>query len=255
VTTLLLKVLLAPALVVGSSLAGRRWGPHIAGILVALPIVAGPILLITGLEQGPSFGARAASSALLGLVSLAVFTVVFARCSAGLGWTATLAVAWIACLATDALLSVLPVPPVAGFAAVCAAGWLAGRALPRDPDPSTVEPPVWPWWDLPGRAAATAGLVLLVTALARTVGPSVTGVLAPFPVATSVVAAFVLAQRGPASVVRTLRGVPRGLFAFAVFCFGVSVLVERIGIALAFAAATVVTVSVQLLVRRLTRTG
>ena len=45
-TLLLLKVLLAPALVLGTSLAGRRWGPQVAGVLVTLPIVAGPILVI-----------------------------------------------------------------------------------------------------------------------------------------------------------------------------------------------------------------
>ena len=45
-TVLALKLLLAPLLVVASSLAGRRWGPRLAGILVVLPIVAGPILLI-----------------------------------------------------------------------------------------------------------------------------------------------------------------------------------------------------------------
>jgi uncharacterized membrane protein (GlpM family) len=76
--TLLLKLVLAPLLVVVSSLAGRRWGDRIAGILVAFPIVAGPILLITSLEHGTRFGARAASASLLGLVSLAVFVVSFA---------------------------------------------------------------------------------------------------------------------------------------------------------------------------------
>jgi hypothetical protein len=45
VTLLLVKLSLAPLLVVGSSLAGRRWGPALAGVLGALPLVAGPILL------------------------------------------------------------------------------------------------------------------------------------------------------------------------------------------------------------------
>jgi len=71
--TLLLKLVLAPLLVVGSSLAGRRWGPGVTGLLVALPVVAGPILFITYLEHGAPFVARAASASLLGLVSLAVF--------------------------------------------------------------------------------------------------------------------------------------------------------------------------------------
>jgi hypothetical protein len=54
---LALKLLLAPMLVVASSLAGRRWGPRLAGILVVLPIVAGPILLILYLEHGGRFAA------------------------------------------------------------------------------------------------------------------------------------------------------------------------------------------------------
>jgi hypothetical protein len=65
----LLKLVLAPALVVVSSLAGRRWGPEPAGALVALPIVAGPILFITYLDHGRRFVSRAASASLLGLVS------------------------------------------------------------------------------------------------------------------------------------------------------------------------------------------
>ncbi|MEV6932252.1 hypothetical protein AB0M46_48255 [Dactylosporangium sp. NPDC051485] len=80
--TLVLKLLLAPLLVAGSSLAGRRWGAQVAGVLVALPIVAGPILLIACLEHGPAFGARAAASALLGLVSLALFACRLAGCCA-----------------------------------------------------------------------------------------------------------------------------------------------------------------------------
>jgi hypothetical protein len=37
-SVLALKLLLAPLLVVASSLAGRRLGPRLAGILVVLPI-------------------------------------------------------------------------------------------------------------------------------------------------------------------------------------------------------------------------
>src|SRR4051794_27332984 len=83
---LILKLLLAPALVVGSSLAGRRWGPKVTGTLVALPIVAGPILLITYLEHGTRFVAGAASASLLGLVTLALFATVFALLSRSLSW-------------------------------------------------------------------------------------------------------------------------------------------------------------------------
>ena len=65
-TVLALKLLLAPLLVVASSLAGRRWGPRLAGILV-LPIVAGPILLILYVDQGNGFAAAAARAATLAI--------------------------------------------------------------------------------------------------------------------------------------------------------------------------------------------
>jgi hypothetical protein len=37
----------------------------VTGLLVALPVVAGPILFITYLEHGAAFAARAASAALV----------------------------------------------------------------------------------------------------------------------------------------------------------------------------------------------
>ncbi|HTD58974.1 MAG TPA: hypothetical protein VK672_08780 [Solirubrobacteraceae bacterium] len=64
--TLVLKVALAPLLVVGVTLAARRWGPRVGGMLIALPVVAGPILLVITLEHGEVFGARAARGALSG---------------------------------------------------------------------------------------------------------------------------------------------------------------------------------------------
>ncbi|MFH9725952.1 hypothetical protein ACH4M4_23765 [Streptomyces sp. NPDC017254] len=106
---LLLKLVLAPALVVASTLAGRRWGPSVTGTLVVLPIVAGPILFIACLEHGREFAADAASASLLGMVSLALFLVVFqasARRFAGSRvappWACALLTGWASCLADEA---------------------------------------------------------------------------------------------------------------------------------------------------------
>ncbi|MCU7729686.1 hypothetical protein ODJ79_38720 [Actinoplanes sp. KI2] len=243
--TIALKLLLAPALVVASSLAGRRWGQQVSGMLVALPIVAGPILLITCLEQGARFGSRAAAAALLGLVSLAWFALAYAWLSRRLGWMPTLLIAWASCLLLDLALSRLPLGPRRGLAVVLVVGWAVTRLLPADP-PDADGGVVWPWWDLPARAAATAVLVLAVTAAATAVGPGLTGVLAPFPIATSVVAAFAHAQLGAAGAVRVLHGVPRGLLGFSVFCFLVAVLVVPLGTGAAFVIALVATLVVQL---------
>jgi hypothetical protein len=236
--TLLLKLVLAPILVVGSSWVGRRWGDRVAGTLVAFPIVAGPILLITSLEHGVRFGARAASASLLGLVSLAVFVVSFAYASRRYGWLPSLAVSWTATVVADVLLAQWAAAPGWGIMAVLAAVWVAHRLLAgMDGAPVDADAAVRPWYDLPARAAATAALVLTVTGMSA-LGPVVTGILAPFPIATSVVAAFVLAQQGSTAVVRTLAGVTRGLVGFATFCFLLAVLLVPLGVPGAFLTAT-----------------
>ncbi|GIF78265.1 hypothetical protein Asi02nite_77830 [Asanoa siamensis] len=59
-------------------MAGRQRGQQVSGTLVALPIVAWPILFITCPEQGARIGAPAATAALLGLAPLAWFALIFA---------------------------------------------------------------------------------------------------------------------------------------------------------------------------------
>jgi hypothetical protein len=248
---LVLKLLLAPALVVGCSLAGRRWGQRVAGTLAALPIVAGPILAVAALEHGDAFGARAASAALLGVVTLAVFLTTLAVVCRSMRWTVALPVGWLVCLAADVAVSRLSTSPEVGLVAAVPALLGAARVLgviERRLGGVERAPAVlrMPWWDLPARALATVVLVLTVTGVAGVVGPRLSGVLAPFPIGLSVVAAFALAQAGPPSAVALLRGACRGLLGFAVFCYLVAVLLPRWGVVPAYAVAAVGSVLVQL---------
>ena len=234
---LTLKLLLAPCLVVASSLAGRRWGPRLAGILVTLPVVAGPILLIVYLEHGAAFAGRAAAAATLGVVPLALYVVVFALASSRFGWATSLLASWLSVVVADLVLVWVDVP--AGVALVLAVLALAGanrvlRRMEVSPPPRSVPP----WWDLPARAAATGALVLLVTGLSDVLGPVWTGVLTPFPIALSVVCAFAAAHDGHDGLVAVLRGVVPGLNGFALFCFTVAVCSEPLGGLAAIGIAT-----------------
>jgi hypothetical protein len=254
VSLLIVKLLLAPLLVVCSSLAGRRWGHELSGLLVALPLVAGPILLITDLERGASFGARAAGASLLGLVALASFVVVFARISRAHDWTLAVPGGWIAFLAVALAFSTLYIPPVLGL--VLAVGAFALAPLLMGPDAhfeEDVEPAELPAWDLPARAVATALLVVSLTGAASGLGPTLTGVLTPFPISTSVLAAFVLVQEGPQHASSLLRGFLRGAFGFAAFCFLVAILLRPTGTVLAFSLALCAALAAQLIARQVHR--
>jgi hypothetical protein len=246
---LLVKLALAPLLVVGSSLAGRRWGHEVSGLLVALPLVAGPILLITELEHGRHFAADAAAASLLGLVALASFVVVFARVARHAGWPIAVLAGWIAFLAVALAFGQTAIPAGFAFALATGAFALAPRLLPADPPERDMPIATLPAWDLPGRAIATALLVLGLTGAAAGLGPRLTGVLTPFPVSNTVLAAFLLVLEGPVQLDAFFRGFLRGAFGFAAFCFLVAVLVIPLGVAAAFALALLGALVAQLIAR------
>ena len=233
---LLLKLTLAPGLVAATTLAGRRWGPRTAGWLGGLPVVVGPILLAIAIEQGDAFAADAAEGSLFGLISLTAFMLAYGWAARRVSWLPALIAGWAAfALATFALEGVA-LPPLAALLVVVAVFAATEWSLPRGG--GAAEAPRAPRYDVALRAACTAALVLLLTALAETLGARLSGMLAAFPVLASVLAAFTHAQDGPGPAADFLRGLVRGLLSFALFCFVVAVLLPAAGLALTFLAAT-----------------
>jgi uncharacterized membrane protein (GlpM family) len=252
VTLLAVKLLLAPTFVVGASLAARRFGVRVGGLIGGLPVVAGPILLAYALAHGRSFAAGAAAGTLLGLVSLIAFVVVYAHLAGRLPWTASMLVGWLAFAASTTIFSVLSVPLGAALGIVAFALALGLAALPRPASGLHAHTPP-PTWDLPLRAACAAALVLSLTAIAGWLGPQLSGLLAPFPIIATVLATFTHAQRGTDELRRLLRGLLSGFGAFALFCFALSLALRHANIAAAFALATVVALLVQAFVLALVR--
>ena len=245
IAILLLKLTLVPALIAGVTLAARRWGPWIGGLLVGLPVVAGPTLCFYAVEQGPAFAARAASGTLLSLVALTVFCVVYAHVCRRGAVAMALVVAYAAWGIVAFLLEPVRIGPSLTLAivfAACAAGWLAL--------PTMVEvPPAlqFPRWDLPLRMASAGALVLLLTSLAERLGPTWSGLLTPFPVATAVIAAFTQAHRGAGAVLAFFDGFVPAITAFATFCFVLAVTLEALPVVWAVLVALVAHLAVSAL--------
>ena len=234
------KLLLAPSLVGAAFLAGRRWGPRAGGLAAALPIVAGPALLFYALEQGPAFAASAARSTLIGLVPLTAFCLVHAALARSLRlprrWGAPLCLVsgWAAFLACAALLRPLRLPGW-GCTAAGAASLLAGLLLLPGID-GDGQPPLrhHPAVELALRMAAAAALVTGLTGIAGRVGPAWSGLLTPFPVASSVVVIGTHLADGPGALPATLRGFLLGLFGFVAFLTVLWLGLGPLGIAAAF---------------------
>ena len=239
---LVLKLTLAPGLVGAATLASRRFGEGVGGFVGALPVVAGPILLLYGLEHGAGFAAGAAGATLLGLVSLTAFAWVYAHVALRARWILALAAGWGAFLAATALLLPVTAPAVAAAAVALAGFALAVRTMPAgDVAPAAAAPPSW---DLPLRLAATAALVLILTGAAGSLGEHASGLLAPFPIVTAVLAGFTHGLRGGPAAAVLLSGLVAGLGSFAAFCLVVALAAEPLGLAGGFGAATAAAVAV-----------
>ena len=65
-----LKITLVPLLIGAITLAGRRWGPSVAGWLSGLPVVAGPIMYFIAIENGAGFASNALVGMLLGVFAM-----------------------------------------------------------------------------------------------------------------------------------------------------------------------------------------
>ncbi len=239
----LLKLLLVPSLIAFVTLAGRRWGPAIAGWLSAFPIVAGPILLAIALEQGAAFAAVAAANTLMAVLAILVFSVAYAR-NAGRGMPRAMLAALLAYGLAVVVLQGITLPLWAGFLAVLAgllvAPWLFGPAPAGAPITGK------PANDLPWRMLAGAVLSLSVTYAAASLGPRLSGLFAMFPVMSTVLVGFSHRASGPGFAVALLRGMIKGYVAFAVFCVTLSLLLRQQSIGMAFLIATGAALAVQL---------
>ena len=94
---------------------------------------------------------------------------------------------------------------------------------------------------------AALALVLSLTGAAKLLGPDLAGLLTPFPVASSVLAAFAQARGGGHEAEKVLRGMLLALQAFAMFCAALALSLPRLGIYPAFGVSLLICTAVQLL--------
>lgn len=240
---LALKLFLVPAFLLLLSLAGRRWGPEVAGWLAGLPLLTGPILFLLALEHGAGFAAAAATVALSAVFGAVAFIVTYARVCARRSPALSL-LSGLAVWCCTALL--LPRLPPNNFVSLCIALLtllIAPRLIPQIGVP--VLTARLPKWELPLRMLAGAAVTLTVTTIAAAVGPAWTGMFAVFPVLAIVLAVFSHRASGPAFAATLLKSMVWGLYAFASFCLTVALMLPHQSVTLTFLAASAIAIAVQ----------
>lgn len=211
---LILKAVIVPLFIAIVTLAGRKWGHKVAGILAGFPIVAGPIVIFLALDQGRVFGQKVALAAINGVFALVIFTTTFCWACARFRLVPAIFIAsstWL----VGALIMQETSPTLIPAVLISSATLLISIfLLPRAKD---LLPRKTYFNDLYLRMMIGTILTLAITTLASHLGPVWSGTLAVFPAIFLVLTGFVFLADGPGHVIEMCRGMLAGLGAFLIF--------------------------------------
>jgi hypothetical protein len=235
VSVLVLKVVLTPLFIAAATLAQRRWGSALAGLLVGLPLTSGSVSVFLALEQGRAFAAQSALGTVLGIVAMSAFCVAYSRVARRLSWAFALALAIAACVMAAAVLSLVPADFFLSVAlALGCLGFLV-VLMGRPVEESATGPASW--WDLPARMLVATVLVVLITAEARALGPKWSGMVSSVPAYAAVLGVFSHVRVGANAAHTLLRGMSVSAFSVVSFFVVVRLFVQGWGIPGAYALA------------------
>ena len=244
--TLAVKMAVTAGFLLAATMIAERAGPLIGGLVATLPISAGPVYLFLALDHDAHFIAQ---SALGSLVSNAV-NVVFAVTYALLAQKRPLSVCLGGAFAVWAALQFaigsvqwsLPLAVAFNVAIVATALWIVhplrhvrvAAALAR-------------WHDLVLRAAMVALLVGTVVTLSFTIGPTLSGNLAVFPIVLSSIMIILHRRIGGPATAAIMANAVIGLGGFGVALGALCLTAERLGAPLALSLALAVSIGGNLL--------
>lgn len=243
-TITIFKILLTPALIWAVSMAGRRWGAAVSGLLIGLPLNSGPVALFIAIERGPVFARQTAVGILLGAIAVALFCLVYGWLAAlRQPWPVALLGGWVATMLATLTLDQVHVSGLlalgVAIVALVALNWLMPRA------PERMMGGRAPWWDIPARMIVATAFLLALTAAAASLGPHLSGLLATLPIYASILAGFNHHLLGSAQAVRFTRGLALGLFGFIAFFAVLEALLTITPLAVTFAVATLAALATQ----------
>ena len=249
------KIFAVPILVALATVAIRRWGAAVGGLLMGLPLMTGPISAFLAIDQGVEFAAAATVGILLAVAAMGPYALVYYWSAPHVHWCVCLAASMAAFLAASWGLQTLPVDLRQAAALASAALLLALVAMPRVSAPPRAPSPAW--WDIPFRMVVTALLVVSVTLLADSLGARLSGIIATLPIISCVVLTFTLQQAGPAMARAMTRAITLSLLSFVAFFLVVGETIGALGIGTGYCLAVAMTLmlsfSLAMFDRRLAR--
>jgi hypothetical protein len=212
---LFLKLLLVASSVLLSTLAARRFGHAIGGVVAGMPMIAAPIIGILLLDHS-SEGVRAIALATLACVPATILHIVtFAAAAPARTWPVSALAALLAYSAAGALLTHLPLNSIA-VSVLASLAPIAGLRFAATHTPAPMPVHV-PQLELVLRIAAAVAMAAVIILGAGTLPTSVSGILLAVPITGTVLPCFTLQREGAAATASLMTGFLRGLHGFTAF--------------------------------------
>ncbi|MES2979591.1 MAG: hypothetical protein V4731_14295 [Pseudomonadota bacterium] len=240
---ILIKLFFVPFLVLLITLAGRRWGPSVAGWVAGFPVVTGPTLLFITLDQGTSFAAAAAHASLIAVLGNASFIVAYAWMALRAPWYGAAAVGVGAFALVGSALTMFHADLELALITTVLGLIAASRSFPKVALGKAARPPSS--LELPIRCVAAGAMSLAVMQMADRLGPTTSGLIAVFPVLGLLFGVFSQLVWGGAGAAHLLAGMIQGLYAFTTFCFVLAMTLSAMDTTWAFLAALMSALLVQ----------
>lgn len=211
---LLIRASASALVVVTATVAAETAGPFWGGLIVSLPIGAGPAYVMLALQHDDDFIATSALSSFAVNASTLVLFAAFALLASRVRWGWVLAGGLLAWLAAVVLIRQFTWDTESACLlnlGVLIVSLAVTRSVGRGSDAAR-GPIRRRWFELPVRAAMVGLMVGGVVTGSRALGPTLTGMAAVFPVASTSFALLVLPRLGGAMsaaiMVSALRAMP-----------------------------------------------
>lgn len=243
---LIFKLTIVPIFILLITLSGRKWGSSIAGLLGALPAVAGPIIIFIAIEQGNAFAALTATSAVSAASCLLIFGVTYSWCSIKFSWFISLLYSLTAWLGLAVILALTSPGLITGTFMAIASLLITPKVLPQIKQSKPLRGDLR---DLPWRMLVGAVLTLAITSLAAILGETWSGILAVFPVFGVVLSVFTHNTLGSAQVTILYQGMVKGLFSFVAYFTSLALILPNTTIWIACTSSALIAVATQIIVQ------
>lgn len=250
---LLIKIIMMPLVIGGVTIASKKWGNLVGGMIASMPWIAGPIMLFFTLEQGVDFAVNSVKGIMMGVVGVLAFCFTYIYAATKSKWYVSLLLAYFAFIITTVLLKTCEniIGLDAWFMIAVVLSLIGIKVFPQLKTQTNSGQTLK--FDIYLRMVIITVFVALITQLAKVLGPTWSGILTPFPIITAILAAFTHYTQGAYGTSIILRGMLTGFIGFASFLYLQAQLLPHFSIAMAFAIGFIVNILLNLLMQYLVK--